>query len=142
MCVCGVCACVCGVCVVCVCVCGLGCGELETVLAMCSSGCGGRSRHVAQGMELGITRDPDPKAQSQGPGSEAGAVAQPMQLVCGNLTPQPHRVRQRITHSFNDIPHHAPVHVWGWNPSTFMVAHMHFSVNTTIDIHETHFGAL
>ncbi len=51
------------------------------------------------------------------------------------LTPQPHRVCQRITQ-------HAPAHVWGWNPSTIMVAHVHFSVNTTIDILETHFGAL
>ncbi len=50
-------------------------------------------------------------------------------------TPPPHRVRQRITH-------HAPAHVWGWNPSAIMVAHMHFSVNTTIDIRETLFGAL
>ncbi len=48
----------------------------------------------------------------------------------------PHvRVRQRITHR-------APAHVWGWNPSAIMVAHTHFSVNTTIDIVETHFGAL
>ncbi len=29
------------------------------------------------------------------------------------LTPRPHRVRQRITHSFYDVPHHAPVHIWG-----------------------------
>ncbi len=40
------------------------------------------------------------------------------------MTPQPHRVCQRITH-------HAPC-VWGWNPSAIMVAHTHFSVNTTI----------
>ncbi len=51
------------------------------------------------------------------------------------VTTRPHRVRQRITH-------HAPAHVWGWNPSTIMVSHMHFSVNTTIDIRETHFGQL
>ena len=47
------------------------------------------------------------------------------------VTPRPHRVRQRITH-------HVPAHVWGWNPSVIMVAHMHLSVNTTIDICETH----
>ncbi len=58
------------------------------------------------------------------------------------LTPQPHRVRQRITHGFYDIPHHAPAHVWGWNPSVIMVVHTHFSVNTTMDMCETHFGAL
>ena len=51
------------------------------------------------------------------------------------LTPQPHRMRQRITH-------HAPAHVWGWNPSAIMVVHTHFSVNTTIDKGKTHFGAL
>ncbi len=56
------------------------------------------------------------------------------------VTPLPHRVRQRITHSFYDIPHH--VHVWGWNPSVIMVVHTHFSVNTTMDMRETHFGAL
>ncbi len=42
-----------------------------------------------------------------------------------SLTPNSHRVRQRITHSFYDIPHHVPVHVWGWNPSAIMVAHTH-----------------
>ncbi len=26
---------------------------------------------------------------------------------------------------FYNILHHAPVHIWGWNPSTIMVAHMH-----------------
>ncbi len=59
-----------------------------------------------------------------------------------SVTPQPHCMRQRITHSFYDIPHHAPAHVWGWNPSAIMVAHTHFSVNTTMDIGETHFGVL
>ncbi len=44
------------------------------------------------------------------------------------ITPQPHRVRQRVTH-------HAPARVWGWNPSTIMVAHRCFSENTTIDIY-------
>ncbi len=34
----------------------------------------------------------------------------------GDLTPRPHRVRQRITHSFYNIPHHAPAHVWGLEP--------------------------
>ncbi len=57
------------------------------------------------------------------------------------LTPRSHRVRQRIMHSFYDIPHHVPVHVWGCNPSEIMVVHMHFSVTTTIDKCETHFGA-
>ncbi len=33
--------------------------------------------------------------------------------------------------------HHAPApaHVWGWNPSAVMLAHLHFSVNSTIDIY-------
>ncbi len=35
-----------------------------------------------------------------------------------HVTPNSHRVRQRITH-------HAPAHIWGWNPSAIMVAHMH-----------------
>ncbi len=46
------------------------------------------------------------------------------------ITPQPHRMCQCIMH-------HAPAHVWGWTPSAIM-AHMHFSVNTTMDICETH----
>ncbi len=33
--------------------------------------------------------------------------------------------------SFQDILHHMPAHVRGWNPSAIMV--VHFSVNTTID---------
>ncbi len=48
----------------------------------------------------------------------------------GCLTPGPHRVRQRITHSFYNISHHTPAHVWGWTPSAIMVVHMHFSANT------------
>ncbi len=65
-----------------------------------------------------------------------------------NVTPRPHCMRQRIMHSFYDIPHHVLAHVWGQNPCVIMVAHTHtrththFSVNTTIDIHETHFGVL
>ncbi len=45
-------------------------------------------------------------------------------------------MRQRITHRFYDVLHHVPVYVWGWNPSVIMVAHMHFSVNTTIDMRD------
>ena len=29
-----------------------------------------------------------------------------------SLTPRPHRVYQRIKHSFHHIPHHTPAHVW------------------------------
>ncbi len=58
------------------------------------------------------------------------------------VTPRSHRTRQRIMHSFYEILHHVPAHVWSCNPTSIMVAHMHFSVNTTIDICETHFGAL
>ncbi len=54
-------------------------------------------------------------------------------------TSEPHR---KHTKRVTPQPHHAPAHVWGWNPSAIMVAHMHFSVNTTIDIRETHFGGL
>ncbi len=31
--------------------------------------------------------------------------------------------RQCITHSFDDVPHHGPAHVWGCNPSAIMVAY-------------------
>ncbi len=33
------------------------------------------------------------------------------------------------------------MHIWGWNPSAIMVAHTHFSVNTTMDMCETHAAA-
>ena len=46
-------------------------------------------------------------------------------LLVVTVTPNSHRMRQRITHSFYDILHHAPAHIWGWNPSKIMVAHMH-----------------
>ena len=41
------------------------------------------------------------------------------------VTPNSHRMCQRITRSFYDIPHHAPAHVWHWNPSAIMVVHTH-----------------
>ncbi len=56
------------------------------------------------------------------------------------VTSRPHR--QRITRSFYDIPNCAPVHIWSWNPSMAMVVHKRFSVNTTKNMCETHFGAL
>ncbi len=46
---------------------------------------------------------------------------------------------KNTTHSDYHIPQHAPVHIWGWNLFAIMVAHMYFSVNTTIHIYETHF---
>ena len=49
------------------------------------------------------------------------------------VTPRPHRVCQRIMHSFYDILHHAPAHICSCSPSVFIVVHMHFSVNTTIE---------
>ncbi len=36
-----------------------------------------------------------------------------------------HHMHQRIMHSFYDILHHAPAHIWGWNPSVIMVVHTH-----------------
>ncbi len=56
-------------------------------------------------------------------------------LLSAGLTLDPHRVRQRITH-------HAPAHAWGWNPPAIMVVHTQFSVNTTTDKSDTHFGVL
>ncbi len=44
--------------------------------------------------------------------------------VCAS-DPNSHRMHQRITHRFYDILHQAPAHVWGWNPSAIIVAHMH-----------------
>ncbi len=71
-----------------------------------------------------------------------GELVLPVAVHVSGLSPLPHHVRQCITHSFYDLPHHTPAHVWGWNPSVIMAAHAYFSVNTTIDICETHFGVL
>ncbi len=57
------------------------------------------------------------------------------------LTPRPHRVCQRITHSFYDILHLHQCMFWGWNQSAIMVAHMHFSVNTSMHTSLPHYFA-
>ncbi len=70
------------------------------------------------------------------------AVVHPSGNTLRFVTPRPHRVRQGITHCFTTF-HTMCQHIFGVGTvRDYGGAYIHFSVNATMYMYETHFGAL